>query len=60
MLALCEGNPKVDSPLKGTVTRKVFPCDDVIMCMIVGNKTYHLVAIIVAIIVVPYLQVKSL
>ena len=29
---LCEGNSPVNSPHKGSVTRKMFPFDDVIMC----------------------------
>ena len=38
---LCEGNPSVigGSPHKGTVTRKMFPFDDIIMCYI-GPRSY--------------------
>ena len=31
LLVLCEGNPPVDSPHKGPVMLKAFPCHDVIM-----------------------------
>ena len=34
LLALCEGNPPMDSPHKGTVIWNVSPYHDVIMCVV--------------------------